>query len=79
MDLFAAAIGELTPIEIEILDATLPALALGDDTPLLRGLEAILHARASEGDWARYERLAQRDKAAVLDGVRSQIPLLAQG
>jgi len=75
----APYIGPLTPLEIEILDATLPALAMGDDTPLLQALETILHARISPGHWARYERLSGAEKAAVLDGVRAQIPLLGQG
>lgn len=38
-------VGELRPVEIEILYAALPALALGDNRPLLNALEAILHAR----------------------------------
>lgn len=76
---FAPPMGELTSVEIEILDATLPALAMGDDTPLLRGLEAILHARVTQGDWDSYERLLPDEKLAVLDKVRARIPLLARG
>jgi hypothetical protein len=72
-------VGELMPVEIEILDATLPALALGDDTPLLQALEAILHARVSQHQWDAFEHLSQDGKLAVLDQVRAQIPLIAQG
>lgn len=71
-------VGELTPVEIEILDAALPALALGDDTPLLHALEAILHARVSQHGWETYERLPQDEKLAVLDKVRARIPLIPE-
>jgi len=76
---FAPPVGELTPVEIEILDATLPAVALGDDTPLLHAIEAILHARVSQGGWETYERLPRDEKLAVLDKVRARIPLLSRG
>ena len=71
------AIGELTPVEIEILDAALPAVALGDDAQLLQGLEAILRARISQQDWERYQALPSDAKLTVLDRLRAQIPLIA--
>ena len=69
-------VGELTPVEIEIVDATLPALALGDNTPLLDALEAILHARANQQEWERYQGLSSDEKLDVLNQVRDQIPLI---
>jgi hypothetical protein len=78
MEFVYPPVGELTPVEIEILDSTLPALALGNDTPLLDALEAILHKRLDERDWERYLALSPEEKQAVLDGIRSEIPLLPQ-
>ena len=72
-------IGELTPVEVEILDSTLPAIALGDDTPLLNALEAIVRTRLSRDEIETYERLPPDEKGRVLDKARSQIPLLARG
>jgi len=76
---FAPPVGELTPFEVEILDSTLPAVALGDDTPLLHAMEEILYARVSRGGWETYQRLPQDEKLAVLDKVRARIPLLTRG
>lgn len=75
---FPPPVGELTPVEIEILDAALPALALGDNTPLLNALEAILHARMDQQGWETYERLTEEEKYAALDKVRKEIPLIPQ-
>ena len=78
MEFVYPPVGEITPVEIEILDSTLPALALGDDTPLLRALEAMLHARVDAQGWQHYEALSPDAKREVLDGIRSEIPLLPQ-
>jgi hypothetical protein len=76
---FPPEIGLLTEDEIRLIDACLPALALGDDTMLLEALQALLRHHCSPEDWAYYESLPPEQQQAALDGVRAQIPMIGPG
>jgi hypothetical protein len=73
---FPPEIGPLSPEEIEIIDAALPALAMEDDAPLLRVLEAILFKRCTEPEREHFRGLSSDEQLKVLDEVRGQIPML---
>jgi hypothetical protein len=76
---FPPEIGPLSEDEVRLIDASLPALALGDDIHLLEVLQAILHNRSNPDEWRYYESLPREQQLAVLERVREQIPLIGQG
>jgi hypothetical protein len=71
---FPPPVGPLSPVEFELIQAIMPALATGDNGPLLEVLEAILHTRASAAQWAAYEQLDADEKLAVLQQFEQDIP-----
>jgi hypothetical protein len=70
-------IGLLEPIEVELIDAAIPSVATGNDTPLLNALEAIMHTRMTPEQWARYLELPDEQRRAILRGVAQEIPAIA--
>jgi hypothetical protein len=76
---FPPEIGPITEDEVRLIDAALPSIALGDGTPLLETLQAILHHRCSPDQWAYYESLPPELQHEVLDRVRMQIPMIGPG
>ncbi len=73
---FPPDIGPLNEDEILLIDASLPALALGDNSVLEVTLQAILHRHCSAEQWQYYESLPPELREAALDRVRAQIPMI---
>jgi hypothetical protein len=73
---FPPDIGPLNEDEIRLIDAALPALALGDNTVLEATLQAILHRHCSAEQWQYYESLPTEQQATALARVRDQIPMI---
>lgn len=70
-------IGQLSEEEHQDIASSLPALATGDDAPLLQVLKELLESRVSEQEFDDYQEFFERDRRAILQRVAKQVPELA--
>ena len=67
-------IGQLNDEERQFILEALPALAAGDERPLLLALKDLLESRVSEQEYEEYQELFESDQRAILQRVAEQIP-----